>query len=198
MTTLSFCRPPMLKGHPISMVCSRSGIRLYAATRRSGSGLLCEAASFLSAMYATVWVLSRICRPQEEPLSAGGVRVHTCCESYNKGDIYVLPGTYTKLLFERSEFLFATSQETKLCVCRVSCVVCSTNIGFSVGYACVRLVGFSVGYVFCTTYVRTLFSRYVCTWYQPGGREQWTVLSGTSTIGHGLHVADRAQGLTGT
>ena len=30
-----------------------------------------------------------------------------------------------------------------------------------------------------------------------GGREQWTVLSGTSTIGHGLHVADRAQGLTG-
>ena len=29
-------------------------------------------------------------------------------------------------------------------------------------------------------------------------REQWTVLSGTSTIGHGLHVADRAQGLTGT
>ena len=28
-----------------------------------------------------------------------------------------------------------------------------------------------------------------------GGREQWTVLSGTSAIGHGLHVADRAQGL---
>ena len=31
-----------------------------------------------------------------------------------------------------------------------------------------------------------------------GGREQWTVLSGTSAIGHGLHVADRAQGLRGT
>ena len=29
-------------------------------------------------------------------------------------------------------------------------------------------------------------------------REQWTVLSGTSAIGHGLYVADRAQGLTGT
>ena len=29
-----------------------------------------------------------------------------------------------------------------------------------------------------------------------GGREQWTVLSGTSTIGDGLHVANRAQGLT--
>ena len=29
------------------------------------------------------------------------------------------------------------------------------------------------------------------------GREQWTVLSGTSAIGHGLHVTDRAQGLTG-
>ena len=31
-----------------------------------------------------------------------------------------------------------------------------------------------------------------------GGREQWTVLSGTSTIEHGLLFADRAQGLTGT
>ena len=31
-----------------------------------------------------------------------------------------------------------------------------------------------------------------------GGREQWTVPSGTSAIGHGLHVADRAQGLRGT
>ena len=35
-------------------------------------------------MYATAWVLSRICRPQEEPLSAGRVRTHTCCECYNK------------------------------------------------------------------------------------------------------------------
>ena len=34
--------------------------------------------------------------------------------------------------------------------------VCSTNIGFSVGY--VTNLGFSVGYVFC--------SIYVCTWYQ--------------------------------
>ena len=30
-----------------------------------------------------------------------------------------------------------------------------------------------------------------------GGREQWTVVPGTSTIAQGLHVADRAQGLTG-
>ena len=28
---------------------------------------------------------------------------------------------------------------------------------------------------------------------QQRDREQWTVLSGTSTIGHGLYVADRAQ-----
>ena len=33
---------------------------------------------------------------------------------------------------------------------------------------------------------------------QQRGREQWIVVSGTNTIGHGLHVADRAQGLTGT
>ena len=81
---LSCCRPPMSEGHPISMVCSRSGVRLYAATLRSGPGLLCAVAHFVSAMYGTVWVLSRICRPQEEPLSAGRVRVHTCCECYNK------------------------------------------------------------------------------------------------------------------
>ena len=36
------------------MVCSRSGVRLYAATPRSGPGLLCAAARFVSAMYATV------------------------------------------------------------------------------------------------------------------------------------------------
>ena len=33
---------------------------------------------------------------------------------------------------------------------------------------------------------------------QQRGREQWIVVSGTNTIGHGLHVADRAHGLTGT
>ena len=31
-----------------------------------------------------------------------------------------------------------------------------------------------------------------------GGREQWTILSGTSAIVHGLNVADRTQGITGT
>ena len=66
---------------------------------------------------------------------------------------------------------------------RVSCVVCSTNLGFSVGYACVRLIlalvrgtyyaphtyvpGISrlPRYVYDTRYV--LCTRYVCTWYQP-------------------------------
>ena len=48
-------------------------------------------------------------------------------------------------LFERSEFLIDTSQK-KVCACaRVH--VCSTNLGFSVGY------------VLCASYV--------CTWYQP-------------------------------
>ena len=46
---LSCCRPPISEGHPISMVCSRSGVRLYAATPRSGPGLLCAAARFVSA-----------------------------------------------------------------------------------------------------------------------------------------------------
>ena len=36
---LSCCRPPISEVHPISMVCSRSGVRLYAATPRSGPGL---------------------------------------------------------------------------------------------------------------------------------------------------------------
>ena len=50
---LSCCRPPIPQVHPTSMVCSRSGVRLYAATPRSGPGLLCAAARFVSAMYAT-------------------------------------------------------------------------------------------------------------------------------------------------
>ena len=70
----------MSEGHPISMVCARAGVRQYAATPRSGPGHLCAAARFVSAMYATVWILSQICRPQEQPLSAGSARVHTFCE----------------------------------------------------------------------------------------------------------------------
>ena len=54
---LSCCRPPISEGHPISRICSRSGVRLYAANPRSGPSLLCAAARFVSAMYATVWVL---------------------------------------------------------------------------------------------------------------------------------------------
>ena len=52
-------------------------------------------------MYATVWVLFRICRPQEEPLSAGKVRVTPAASATTKGDIYV-PGTYTKFSFSFS------------------------------------------------------------------------------------------------
>ena len=57
---------------------------------------------------------------------------------------------FGKVLFERSEFLIGTSHKKSACVC-------STNLGFSVGYA--TNIGFSVGYVLCTIYV--------CTWYQP-------------------------------
>ena len=41
---------PMSQGHPINMVYSRSGVRVYAATPRSGPCLLCAAAPFVSAM----------------------------------------------------------------------------------------------------------------------------------------------------
>ena len=37
---------PMSEGHPINMVCSRSGVRLYAATPHFGPGLLCAVARF--------------------------------------------------------------------------------------------------------------------------------------------------------
>ena len=103
--------------------------------------------------------------------------------------------------------------------------VYSTNLVFSVGYACVRLILVLVWgtYYVTDTYVPGISrqkSRHVrsiawqCIYMNPthgprawslddrqtlraGGREQWTVLSGTITIGHGLHVVDRAQGLTG-
>ena len=41
---------PMSEGHPIGMVCSRSGVRVYAASPRSGPGHLRAAARFVSAM----------------------------------------------------------------------------------------------------------------------------------------------------
>ena len=48
---LSCCRPPISEGHPLSMVCSRLGVvcTLHAAALRSGPGLLCAAARFVSA-----------------------------------------------------------------------------------------------------------------------------------------------------
>ena len=46
--------PPMSEGHPISMVCSRSGVRVYAATPRSGPCLLCAAARFMAAVNRNV------------------------------------------------------------------------------------------------------------------------------------------------
>ena len=53
-------------------------------------------------------------------------------------------------LFERSEFLIAASQKKKLCVC-------STNLGFSVGYVlCTRYVCttlYDTRYVLCTRYI---------------------------------------------
>ena len=80
------------------MVCSRSGVRLYAAPPRSGPSLLCAAARFVSAMYATVWVLSRIAVLKKN-LSAGRVRVDTCYERYNKRGYIRTWYVYKKLFF---------------------------------------------------------------------------------------------------
>ena len=45
-------------------------------------------------------------------------------------------------------------------------------------------------------------ARSACTSLDQNSNEaeskQWIVVSGTNTMGHGLHVADRVQGLTGT
>ena len=41
----------MSEGHPLSVVCSRSGVRLYAATPRSGPGPLYAAAGFGIAVF---------------------------------------------------------------------------------------------------------------------------------------------------
>ena len=71
------------------------------------------------------------------------------------------------VLFERSEFLIATSKKKK----SVRLCGCSTNLGFSVENTNLGDLGFSVentnlsfsmGYVLCASYV--------CTWYQPADR----------------------------
>ena len=78
-----------------------------------------------------------------------------------------------RYLFERSEFLIATSkyiQKKNLCAGSTNLglsgekklSVCSTNLGFSGGSAnryCRTLGQYDTRYVLCT--------RYVCTWYQP-------------------------------
>ena len=63
-------------------------------------------------MYATVWVLSQICRPQE-PLSAGRVRVRTCCECYNKRG-YIRTWYVYKILFFIFHSLFFREVGTSL------------------------------------------------------------------------------------
>ena len=65
------------------------------------------------------------CRRSLTLNNIGGARTHTF---FNLAEV----------LFERSEFLIATSPPQILCVC-----VCSTNLGFSVGY------------ILCTRYVCT-------------------------------------------
>ena len=97
---------------------SRSGVRLYAATPRSGPGLRCAAARFVSAMYAYVWVLSRICRPREQPLSAGRVRVHTSFECYNQRG-YIRTWYVYKIFF----FIFRLMKCTDVCFFSLSGVL---------------------------------------------------------------------------
>ena len=54
--------------------------------------------------------LSRICRPQEKPLSAGRVRVHTCCECYNKRG-YIRAWYVYKIFF----FIFRLMRYSYVC-----------------------------------------------------------------------------------
>ena len=58
--------------------------------------------------------------------------------------LHLLFTVFALIYFERSEFLIDTPPKKVR--------VCSTNLGFSVGY--VTNLGFSVGYVLCTYYVR--------------------------------------------
>ena len=57
-----------------------------------------------------------------------------CCFFACRAFAPSLPRTHFHniILFERSEFLIATSRKKNLCVCRVSCVVCRVS--------CVRLI----------------------------------------------------------
>ena len=82
-----------------------------------------------------------------------------------------MPATYVPGISR----LIDTSPKKSLPAC--SRAVCSSNLGFSVPAEITSCEKHSV-----VVYIH----------------EQWIVVSGTNTIGHGLHVADRAQGLTGT
>ena len=82
------------------MVCSRSGVRLYAAAPRSGPGLLCAAARFVSAMYVTVLAVSDLPSSRITSLLEG-LEFTPPSSARTKGDIYV-PGTW----YAYQHFLF--------------------------------------------------------------------------------------------
>ena len=83
------------------MVCSRSVVRLYAATPRSGPGLLCAAARFVSAMYATVWVRLGFAVLKKNLSLLEGLEFTSAASATTERDIYV-PGAYTNFSFSFS------------------------------------------------------------------------------------------------
>ena len=67
---------------------SYQAARTAATCKLSRGGARCHGAA-LSTSKLRAWSpvcgsTLRICRPQEQPLSAGRLRFHTCCECYNK------------------------------------------------------------------------------------------------------------------
>ena len=110
------------------MVCSRSGVRLYAATPHSGPGLLCAAARFVSAKKATMaarggradffifleccgmnsyFLVTRSFSPHRWLVtflnfffSAGRVRVHPSFECYNQRGYIRTWYAYQHFLFD--------------------------------------------------------------------------------------------------
>ena len=72
-----------------------------------------------------------------------------------------------------------------------ACVVCSTNLGFSVEKNCTYIPGISrlPRYVYDTRYV--LCTRYMCTWYQPATQiRMYLVSAGRRTFRPWTHTSD--------
>ena len=116
----------------------------------------------VSRIFGRGWECNRWCVPPAKRAYCWGYGVNMGgCSSY-RWEEHVIAGANI-IRAKRVSNCYIPPKKYVIC----ACVVCSTNLGFSVEKNCTYIPGISrlPRYVYDTRYV--LCTRYVCTWYQP-------------------------------